>query len=56
MLRVIAEGVETAEQLDFLRSHGCDEAQGFHIARPMPASGLERLWRESGGTGSVRSA
>ena len=36
-LNVTAEGVETAEQLQFLDSLGCDNAQGYHIARPMPA-------------------
>lgn len=35
-LPVIAEGVETADQADFLKSVGCDYVQGFHFARPMP--------------------
>ncbi len=35
-LRVVAEGVESAEQLDALRALGCHAAQGFHVAVPMP--------------------
>ena len=35
-LRVVAEGVESREVLDRLRALGCDEAQGYYIARPMP--------------------
>jgi EAL domain-containing protein (putative c-di-GMP-specific phosphodiesterase class I) len=34
---VTAEGVETQAQLDFLRSHGCDMAQGYHLSRPLAA-------------------
>ena len=36
-MRVVAEGVETREQRDVLVGLGCDEMQGFHFARPMPA-------------------
>ena len=35
-LKVIAEGVETSEQYDVVRSLGCDVIQGFLIARPVP--------------------
>jgi EAL domain-containing protein (putative c-di-GMP-specific phosphodiesterase class I) len=42
-MRVIPEGVETEEQLARLCELGCDFAQGFHLARPMPAGELEAL-------------
>ena len=38
---VVAEGVETEAQLAFLRELGCDEAQGFLLARPRPAADLD---------------
>jgi diguanylate cyclase (GGDEF)-like protein len=48
--RTLAEGVETAEQLARATELGCAFAQGFHIARPMPADELERwmsVWRRT---------
>ncbi|MBA3487790.1 MAG: EAL domain-containing protein [Lysobacter sp.] len=48
-LTVIAECVETAEQLEFLRANDCDQVQGYYLARPMPVQELEQLWRDSGG-------
>jgi len=42
-LKVIAEGVETVEQLNFLREHRCDEAQGYLISRPVAVADLEQL-------------
>ncbi len=39
-LRTLAEGVETREQLEFFRYHGCNEAQGFLLAQPMPAEAV----------------
>jgi EAL domain-containing protein (putative c-di-GMP-specific phosphodiesterase class I) len=42
-LAVIAEGVETAAQLNWLRSHDCDEIQGYLFSRPVPAAAIEEL-------------
>lgn len=39
-LTVVAEGVENAEQLGFLRANRCDEIQGYLISRPQPANAL----------------
>lgn len=44
-LKVIAEGVETKDQLDFLRSLGCDEFQGYYKSKPLPPAEFERSIR-----------
>ncbi|HMW22136.1 MAG TPA: EAL domain-containing protein [Burkholderiaceae bacterium] len=48
-LEVLAEGVETAQQLDMLRQLGCDFFQGYHFHRPAPADQIER-WCETAAT------
>ncbi|MBO7661760.1 MAG: EAL domain-containing protein [Clostridia bacterium] len=42
-VRVVAEGVETAEQLEILRKGGCDVVQGYYFSRPLPPEEFERL-------------
>jgi EAL domain-containing protein (putative c-di-GMP-specific phosphodiesterase class I) len=46
-LKVVAEGVETSAQLDFLKAAGCDEYQGHHFSRALPAGAFEKLMRDS---------
>jgi diguanylate cyclase (GGDEF)-like protein len=47
-MRVIAEGVETLEQLQFLREQGCDEIQGYLLSPPVPAEECVRFFGKSG--------
>lgn len=47
-LKTVAEGVETKEQLDFLRDEKCDSIQGFFISRPVLASDLEQFLKPGG--------
>jgi len=49
-LTVVAEGVENAAQAELLRHHGCEQAQGFHFARALPAADVEVLLAPLGAT------
>lgn len=44
-LNITAEGVETQEQLNYLKTHGCHEVQGYYFSRPVPADALANLLR-----------
>jgi diguanylate cyclase (GGDEF)-like protein len=52
-LKIVAEGVETQEQLQFLATHGCTLAQGFYIARPVEAAEMEKMLRIGTTEGAV---
>jgi EAL domain-containing protein (putative c-di-GMP-specific phosphodiesterase class I) len=47
-MNIIAEGVETQAQFDFLREKGCEEIQGFLYCKPLPAAEVERFMGQSG--------
>jgi EAL domain-containing protein (putative c-di-GMP-specific phosphodiesterase class I) len=47
-LTVVAEGVETGAQEEFLRASGCDELQGYRLGRPVPARDFRRLLEKGG--------
>jgi diguanylate cyclase (GGDEF)-like protein len=45
-LKVIAEGIETPEQMEVLQAEGCESGQGYLLGRPVPARGAERMLRQ----------
>lgn len=45
-LKVIAEGMETKEQLTLLYKYKCDEIQGYYFCKPLPAKDITRLLKE----------
>ena len=45
-MRVIAEGVETEEQISFLRRHGCDYVQGYYYSKPLPMEDFAKMLNE----------
>jgi len=55
-LKVIAEGVETQEQLDFLTEHGCHEFQGYFFRKPQPAEDFSKLIRENNAATAAAAA
>jgi len=55
-LKVLAEGVETGEQLAYLREQGCDRMQGFLFSKPLPADVFARLLREGKTLTGARTA
>ena len=52
-LDVVAEGVETREQVNCLMAVGCDYVQGYYFARPMPIAEFEALWRSQRRTSGI---
>ncbi len=52
-LKVVAEGVEIDEQLQFLRGHGCHQIQGYLYSKPLPADELERLVAGEAATSAI---
>jgi EAL domain-containing protein (putative c-di-GMP-specific phosphodiesterase class I) len=54
-MKVVAEGVEDVHQLELLGAMGCDLAQGYYFARPMPAAEVPTFLRNFAGRGTAKS-
>jgi len=52
-MHVVAEGVETQEQLAFLKGRSCPEAQGYYLNQPLAAEACTGLLRRSSGTAAA---
>ena len=52
-LKVIAEGVETKEQLELLREQGCNEIQGYYFSKPLPAEDFLKLLESGKNLGDI---
>ena len=55
-MTVVAEGVETSEQLEFIKSRGCDSYQGFLLSKPLPAEEFQQLLLRLGRSGDIDSS
>jgi diguanylate cyclase (GGDEF)-like protein len=53
-LNVVAEGVETDQQLEFLRRHGCNQIQGFLCSRPLPSEDFSRMLLQISGSADTQ--
>ncbi|MGI9464491.1 MAG: EAL domain-containing protein, partial [Aestuariivirgaceae bacterium] len=52
-MQLVAEGVETPDDWNFVARHGVDEVQGFYVAKPMPADDFQKWYGENGGVFSA---
>ena len=44
-LKIVAEGIETKEQRDYIKYKGCDMGQGYYFYKPMPAESLNQIFQ-----------